>query len=208
MAVVTDRFVYLHVPKTGGTFFGGMIDSVGQLLGLKYVKITAGHELLPVPRPMIGERSVLYGVRHPAAWLRSIWLHVRRSGGKPDFGQMPYAAQIVEWARRATDIERFFSIVAGQDRVVSAVYSAYAGAYDGMGVELVAIPTEHIVDAFLCWADSWKLLYDVPTENASRITDTICCLNHRTSSAVPRIDWRSCAKLREADPAAFGPFGY
>lgn len=71
-ALILERCVFLHVPKTGGTW---AIDALGRQ-GLVRARITAPdgstHPTLATLR-QVTDLPVIAAVRDPVAWLRSFW---------------------------------------------------------------------------------------------------------------------------------------
>lgn len=209
MAVITDRFVYLHVPKTGGTFFINMMEQVGTLLKMKYVRVAGGHELQPLPQELLAGRAVLVGVRHPVSWLRSLWMHVKRAGGGHlDFDGMPLASTLIETARQTPTFAFYVAAIANQGPVVSRVFGAYAKAYGAQATDVIMVHRETIVCSFLRYANEYGILGELDERDRERVTDTVACLHHGQASNVPKVDHRLCAKIRESDPEAFLPYWY
>jgi hypothetical protein len=75
MAVYTPRLVYVHMPKTAGTFVQSTLISRarGERRG--------GHTLArDIPTGRLLRRKVFGTVREPCAWYESLWLHSVRDG--------------------------------------------------------------------------------------------------------------------------------
>jgi len=71
MSKITDDFLYIHMPKTGGTW----IDRVMQVT-LQARQTGRGHwPLKDFPPEMVEERFILGTVRDPWSWYASWWQH-------------------------------------------------------------------------------------------------------------------------------------
>lgn len=210
MAIITDRFVYLHVPKTGGTHFGNLIDLIASLINLKYVKVAGGHSVEPVPVVELEGRSVLMGVRHPVSWLRSFWMHVQRSVAlqPPVFAGMPHASELEELARSSPTFDHYIDkVVQVGCPVVSRVFDAYGTPYEAVG-PVTLLHRETLVTSLLVHLEEEGTWEEIGERNQERVSDLVACANWGTAERVPRVDLRICDKMREADPEAFDRFYY
>ena len=79
VALITDKFVFIHVPKTGGEFFRLVVKQLGiphdetgnpkkERMGLR-----RHHGIERVPEKLRRDRLVFGFVRHPVTWLMSRW---------------------------------------------------------------------------------------------------------------------------------------
>jgi hypothetical protein len=208
MAVITDRFVYLHIPKTGGSFFTQMIEEIGTLLKLKYVRVAGGHTLQPLAEELLGERVVMIGIRHPVSWLRSLWMHVHRAGGGHlDFDGMPMSSTFIESARSAPTFPFYVDAISKQGPLISRVFASYGDAY-GSKIDVLMIHRETIASSFMRYAQQYGILEKLDARDRERVADTVACMTYGQASNVPKVDHRLCAKIRESDPNAFLPYWY
>jgi hypothetical protein len=86
-ALRTERLLFLHVPKTGGSYVAGALEGI---LGARAVDFSAsddprerrGHAAL---RSFAGdELFTLAFIRHPLSWYRSFWSYRMRRGWRMD----------------------------------------------------------------------------------------------------------------------------
>lgn len=194
MAIITDRFLAPHIPKTGGTWLAGVIQELHAQLRLKYVKIGHGHSYHPDTDE---DREVFIVVRHPVAWLRSIWMHVKRNGGQADFRPMPMANRFVELARNADNLRLFVNQVANEGTMVSDAWGAYMRAYP----QHFILPLEDINPQLTEFFRFFEI-----SKSSHSVMQVLSCQAHqigRSSGAVPRIIASMNEKMRVADPLAY-----
>jgi hypothetical protein len=84
MAVATAKTVFLHAPKTGGTW----VRHAMQACGLSPYFIGDQHEHFPTllnhyPESYYRDKFVFSVVRHPATWYQSRWAFRVRNGWQP-----------------------------------------------------------------------------------------------------------------------------
>jgi len=71
--VANDRIVFIHIPKTGGTWASEAMEEAGIVLE----KVGTGPH--PARRELdIGDRFAFAFVREPVSWYRSVWMFHRR----------------------------------------------------------------------------------------------------------------------------------
>ncbi len=107
-AVRTERMLFLHVPKTGGSYVAG---ALGAVLGASAVDFSASAD----PRERRGhaglrsfpgnELFTLAFVRHPLSWYRSFWSYRMRRGWRSDhpLDRAARAEDFNEFAARACE---------------------------------------------------------------------------------------------------------
>jgi len=201
MALVTDKFVFVHIPKTGGTWFVSTINAISTQIDLKYVRASGSHTPHPVPEEELDGRPVGMCLRHPAAWLRSIWMHVKRSGGQADFGDMPLGKSLVQHARDSDNLRKFFIRVGQEGKVVSEIFYYYVSCYDRVYI----LRTEALRNHTLSFLDVCGLLPE-ENEKAEIVSDLVLCQPQqigRFNGGIPRITVPMIERLHEADPEAF-----
>lgn len=205
MAVITERFVVLHVPKTGGTWIQSVLERIYSYLNCPGpLTIDRGHHTQPVPPSKLADRTVLYGVRHPVSWLRSYYLHQQRAGFQADFSPMPHARQLLQLSRDAGSCRRFLEMVAVSGTIVSDVWRGYTDPYPD--AQLFQLRREQLCSGLihgLITAGVW------PEERRHEITDLMClCEPGRAAGAMPSIGLGLCEKLAKSDERAFRIGGY
>ena len=85
MALVTDKMIFLHIPKTGGSYTRAIISS----LSLGHNEISDFHAWFnKIPNNIIDsmpDGSLIWGlVRHPVTWYQSRWAHRCANGWCPE----------------------------------------------------------------------------------------------------------------------------
>lgn len=83
--IVPGRLVFMHVPKTGGTWIKTVLRS--QIGGVIYTKTNHGNPWAKAGHPDLEDVKDIDGfrigfVRHPVDWWLSFWRHRQRRGGK------------------------------------------------------------------------------------------------------------------------------
>lgn len=76
MALLTDKFLFLHIPKTGGSYIRKIIE----LLNIKGEEKSHHHSRFPElldHRPTINltDKTVICFIRHPLTWYQSRWAY-------------------------------------------------------------------------------------------------------------------------------------
>jgi len=95
MALVTDKFIYAHLPKTGGQFVRHVIDECG----IEYREEESYHA---APSALVRngfDLPILITIRHPVTWYQSRWHHRLRHGWS--------AHHPVDWACASNDFNQF-----------------------------------------------------------------------------------------------------
>lgn len=82
MALASDKFVFLHIPKTGGMWASSVLRKVSLTFML-------GHQHSHFPQLLefnaedwYNERFIFTIVRHPITWYQSVWAFRMKSGWK------------------------------------------------------------------------------------------------------------------------------
>lgn len=84
MAIYTDRLIFYHIPKTGGSWVYDALRSAGVVYrdtGGSFYGLPAHAAPGSVP-PEIKGRFAFCFVRHPLDWYSSYWRFLRQSGAK------------------------------------------------------------------------------------------------------------------------------
>lgn len=100
MPIVTDKCVFLHVPKTGGTW----VKHAMTVLGLNPIDMGDQHEHFPhilkyESAEFFEKRFVFAMVRHPITWYQSKWAFRLKHGWQP---QHP-----LDWECASNDFHQF-----------------------------------------------------------------------------------------------------
>jgi hypothetical protein len=75
MPIVTDDFVYVHMPKTGGMWVSKVLQ---ELRGGEKVKGLLRHAGVDEIEPDIRQHRLVIGTaRDPWSWYRSLWMHMQ-----------------------------------------------------------------------------------------------------------------------------------
>jgi hypothetical protein len=74
MALLTDKFLFMHIPKTGGSYIRKIID----LLCIKGVEKDLHHNCFPellnhISLDILKDKTVICFIRHPLTWYQSRW---------------------------------------------------------------------------------------------------------------------------------------
>lgn len=72
-ALIMDRCIFLHAPKTGGTWAASALTSQGIVRGVLRGPHDDDHPTLEEVRVVLPDLPAIAGVRHPVGWLRSFW---------------------------------------------------------------------------------------------------------------------------------------
>jgi len=83
MALVTDKSLFLHIPKTGGQFVRQAFKSCG----IKYTEIAGEHDHFPYllkfkDKQFWQNKFIFAFVRHPLSWYQSRWAFRVKYGWK------------------------------------------------------------------------------------------------------------------------------
>jgi hypothetical protein len=84
MAIFTDRFLFLHIPKTGGMWVKSVLTS----MGIPFQELGHQHEHFPSlkchkPADFFDSRFIFTFVRHPITWYQSRWAFRMKMGWQP-----------------------------------------------------------------------------------------------------------------------------
>lgn len=84
MAIVTDKLVFLHTPKTGGWWIKHILERIGE----NPYDVGHQHEYFPSllshrDEQFFRDRFVFTAVRHPLTWYQSRWAFRLLSGWQP-----------------------------------------------------------------------------------------------------------------------------
>lgn len=84
MALVTDKLVFLHIPKTAGMFF----RHVFKVCKIAHNEIGEQHSHFPElyryqPSSFFDDKKIISFVRHPLTWYQSRWAFRVKHGWKP-----------------------------------------------------------------------------------------------------------------------------
>lgn len=95
MSLVTDKFVFAHLPKTGGQHIRKVISELGIP-----AREVCKHHAAPAAIPKAGiNLPILVSIRHPVAWYQSRWYHRVRIGWMP--------MHPVDWECASNDFNKF-----------------------------------------------------------------------------------------------------
>src|SRR5437667_268495 len=111
MALVTEKSLFIHVPKTGGTFVRRALPALG--LPCRESGIFAIEDHFSIAQVFAthpglddGRRLTFGFVRHPVAWIKSRWAWAMISGFAAKTFTDPAAAahwMATCWSKRITD---------------------------------------------------------------------------------------------------------
>jgi len=205
MAVITDKFVMSHVPKTGGTWVQSVLELLVPYLSISTFSIDRGHHQAPVTPESLGNRLVIYGVRHPASWLRAYYGHQIRSGCQADFAPMPHARTLLKLVRESGSFRRFVDLVLAEGTIVSDIWRAYATAYGDHPTYQLRRESlgDSLVKALIrAGAYDWRV--------ANQIDDILSITEPRRSGdhGLPNINLGLCEIVARTDEEAFRIGGY
>lgn len=72
MALINDKLVFLHTPKTGGTWASSILKSLGcEKIGDTHITFPAIYEFLS--EDDLKTRAIITTIRHPVSWYASRW---------------------------------------------------------------------------------------------------------------------------------------
>lgn len=90
MAVLLNHSIFLHVPKTGGTWVRYALDRSGIALGESLQLDTSGKHrtrvwsvhspLKALPKALVRDKYIFAFVRHPLSWFQSMWAFRMQTG--------------------------------------------------------------------------------------------------------------------------------
>lgn len=81
MALVTDKIVFTHLPKCGGTF----VRYVFQQLNIRFHEVGEFHcPYFRIKNKLDPQLVSVISIRHPLTWYQSRWYHRMRLGWVPD----------------------------------------------------------------------------------------------------------------------------
>jgi hypothetical protein len=95
MAVVTDKFIFAHIPKTGGQFVRHVIE----MLRIEHREVGKYHSMPNSALRTGVSLPSMITVRHPVTWYQSRWYHRIRHGWPP---QNP-----IDWECASNDFNQF-----------------------------------------------------------------------------------------------------
>lgn len=95
MSLVTDKFVFAHLPKTGGQHIRKVINELG-ITSREVCKHHAASAALPKEGINL---PILISIRHPVTWYQSRWYHRVRIGWMP--------MHPVDWDCASNDFNKF-----------------------------------------------------------------------------------------------------
>lgn len=111
------RVVYLHCPKTGGSYFRECVRASG----IEFVEWEPRHAALDVAKERAPDARVFCFLRHPESWLRSYWVDRMTKGWGGDL--------TIAHACRAEDFNEFVALVTSQfPGYVGELFGRYAGS--------------------------------------------------------------------------------
>jgi len=109
MALITDKFVFIHVPRTGGMFFRDVVSRLGIPAREHGDPRTPNriqfHQPLPeIPAEILRDKLTFGFVRHPLTWLISRWQfdHAGRSADLSSNGTAGYMSPF--WGEFISDV--------------------------------------------------------------------------------------------------------
>lgn len=142
MPLVTDKCVFLHIPKTGGVW----VKHIMLALGLKPIDMGHQHEHFPAifrfePKEFFKDRFVFTMVRHPITWYKSRWAFRVKHGWQ--------SRHPLDWNCATNDFHEFVEKVlkVAPDGWCSSLFNTYTDDDDNL-VDFVG-KTENLVDDFL-----------------------------------------------------------
>ena len=95
MAFVTDKFIFAHLPKTGGKFVRYVFEEFG-ITG----KEVGNFHAAPIAVTKTGlSQPVMITIRHPVTWYQSRWMHRIKYGWSP--------MHPVDWECASNDFNQF-----------------------------------------------------------------------------------------------------
>lgn len=93
MALVTEKALFVHVPKTGGTWVRRAIAAAGiRAEESGPFDVHDHYGLLDLPSYLVADRFTFGYVRHPVSWVQSRWAWAVRSGFPSKVVSEPKAA--------------------------------------------------------------------------------------------------------------------
>jgi hypothetical protein len=132
MALLLSRSVFLHVPKTGGTWTAAALEQSGLVIGRLGAVHASPDEI--EHQPAYQQRPMRFAmVRHPATWYGSAWAHrMDEKWGPinaPDWMSPAWTARWNEWTQRC-NARLFPRFIENCTRAfpagwLSALYDAY-----------------------------------------------------------------------------------
>ncbi len=105
MALVTDKLVFTHLPKCGGTF----IRYVLQQLNIKSYEIGEYHcPYFRIKSKIDNNLVSITSIRHPKSWYQSRWYHRMRLGWVPEAEE--------DWIAASNDFNKFVENMGAFDK--------------------------------------------------------------------------------------------
>lgn len=96
MALLTDNFVFCHLPKCGGQFIRYVLDQ----LNISNSEVGEYHDSFIRVKPFLKDRVLsVTNIRHPLTWYQSRWHHRVRIGWLPNSKE--------DWETASNDFNQF-----------------------------------------------------------------------------------------------------
>ena len=140
MAIYMPNSVYIHVPKTGGTWLTEAITASG----IPFKKSAYLHHVPSFKE--IHNRWVFVAVRHPVSWLTSLYHHRKRNNWNWDH---PNAREI-DIVCRAYKLEDFIIKVIDHPGIVGRYFDLFIRQYEGYQ-KLVIGKQENLANDFIAF---------------------------------------------------------
>lgn len=138
--LLTERYVFSHMPKTGGIWVSKVLTSSG-------VPYFSGPAHLPPDRflPVLPDRFAFTFVRHPVTWWRSFWAHSEANGWPSSSDPFDKITQVRLWHSYEAFMERVLTDMPGEysrivDRWTTGMHMV--GQFEHLADDLAAILAE------------------------------------------------------------------
>jgi hypothetical protein len=131
MSLVTENMVFIHIPKTGGSY----VRHVLKTLNLVKKEIGPPHDPVFKIKPHVKEKTFFCTIRDPVKWVFSVWgdwmdddIHrknnIRRLKEGNDWSTNQFSRQIVEFIKPDMT-DTFKCIIQNYPGFVSSMYTEY-----------------------------------------------------------------------------------
>lgn len=111
MSFCLRRAVFVHVPKTGGTWVRQVLQAAGLVIGQAGRDHATPAELFRLDHPLVTSAPLLFAfVRHPLAWYQSYWCYRMKHGWhrpSPGDADAPIRTVTLDAHCRADDFPTF-----------------------------------------------------------------------------------------------------